>query len=38
LGAAEQALRDLLAIDPTHAEALHNLAVLLHNRRQRKAG
>jgi glycosyltransferase involved in cell wall biosynthesis/Tfp pilus assembly protein PilF len=38
LGAAEQALRDLLAIDPTHAEALHNLAVLLHNSRRPLAG
>jgi tetratricopeptide (TPR) repeat protein len=30
--AAEQALRDVLALDPTHAEARHNLAV--HLRRQ----
>ncbi len=27
--AAEQALRDLLALDPNHREARHNLAILL---------
>jgi tetratricopeptide (TPR) repeat protein len=31
-GAAEQALRDILALDPRHAEARHNLATLLRNR------
>jgi Flp pilus assembly protein TadD len=32
LDAAEQALRDVLALDPVHAEAQNNLAVLLRNR------
>jgi glycosyltransferase involved in cell wall biosynthesis/predicted Zn-dependent protease len=32
LEAAEQALRDVLALDPSHPEALHNLAVLNHRR------
>jgi hypothetical protein len=27
---AERALRDVLALDPGHAEARHNLDVLLH--------
>ena len=29
--AAEQALRDVLEIDPNHAETRHNLHVLLHD-------
>jgi tetratricopeptide (TPR) repeat protein len=34
LAAAEQALRDVLALDPHHAEARSNLAVLLQNRQR----
>jgi GT2 family glycosyltransferase/tetratricopeptide (TPR) repeat protein len=34
LVAAEQALRDVLALDPNHAEAHNNLTVLLRNRQQ----
>jgi tetratricopeptide (TPR) repeat protein len=30
--AAEQALRDILTLEPQHAEALHNLAILLRQR------
>jgi hypothetical protein len=36
LAGAEKALRDVLALDPNHAEARVNLAVLLQNR-QREA-
>ena len=32
LAAAERALRDVLALDPQHAEARNNLAVLLRER------
>jgi len=31
---AEQALRDVLALDPNHPEAQQNLAVLLANRKR----
>jgi Tfp pilus assembly protein PilF len=34
LAAAEKALRDVLAMDPNHAEAKHNLAILLSERRR----
>jgi hypothetical protein len=33
--AAEQALREVLVLDPEHREANNNLAVLLHHRRGR---
>jgi glycosyltransferase involved in cell wall biosynthesis/predicted Zn-dependent protease len=36
-GAAEKALRELLEIDPTNAEAMHNLSVLLQQNRSTKA-
>ena len=35
---AEQALRELLALDPQHAEARHNLKVLLEQRSYRSTG